>query len=102
MSRAPTAAAARPRMGNRTKVEARTVRCSRQWPMPCSTASRDSLAPCRKNSSTMAALVMTPNTTAPGPRAGSTLARITDVTRATMNGSGMKRLRFNATAQLPR
>ena len=49
--------AARPRTGKRTKVEARITRCRRQWVIPAITASRDSLAPCRKNSSAMTSLV---------------------------------------------
>ena len=49
-----------------------TTRCSRQWRQrrPI-TASRDSRAPCRKNTSPMAILVAQPTTTAAWPRAGS-------------------------------
>ena len=45
--------------------------------MPAMIASRDSFAPCMKNSSAIARLVMSANTVAASPRHGSRLARIT-------------------------
>ncbi len=83
----PSARMTRPSTGNRTKVEAATSRCRRQWPMPAMIASRDSLAPCRKNNRVMAALVIQPNTTAPSPRQGRTLAKATVPTRNIRKGS---------------
>ncbi len=84
---APRARIARPSAGNSTKVEAAASRCSRQWLMPATIASRDSLAPCRKNKRVMAALVTQPITTAPSPRQGTRLARATDVISSIRNGS---------------
>ena len=40
-----------PNSGNSTKVQARMVRCRRQCSTPATIDSRDSRAPCRKNSS---------------------------------------------------
>ena len=73
-----------PASGNSTKVAASTIRCSRQCPAPAKIASRDSLAPCRKNSSTMpasAAQLMKP---AKPPRAGNSEASNTVPSSATI------------------
>lgn len=66
-----------PSSGNSTKVHASTSRCRRQLVRPAITASRDSLAPCRKNSNAIARLVTISNTPAAWPRHGSSVARIT-------------------------
>ncbi|MNE45373.1 hypothetical protein D3C80_1396540 [compost metagenome] len=63
-----------PSNGNITKVQANTSRCRRQCPAPAATASRDNLAPCKKNSRPMARLVSPPNTTAPLPSQGNRVA----------------------------
>src|SRR5450830_1545874 len=68
---------AQPSSGNSTKVLATTTRCRRQWLMPASTASRESLAPCRKNSRLTAATVSHSKPWATWPEAGSTLASTT-------------------------
>ena len=47
---------ARPNRGNRRKVQPMISACSRQCVMPAMTASRDSRAPCRKNSSAIATM----------------------------------------------
>ncbi len=52
---------------------------------------RDSLAPCRKNSSAMARLVTQPKATAVWPLAGSKEARITVAIRVRVKLSGRKR-----------
>ena len=78
---------ARPIAGNHTKVEASTNMCSRQLPMPWTIASRDSLAPCRKNSSPIATSATTSNTDAARPRAGSSEAIATTTIRLSRKGS---------------
>jgi hypothetical protein len=74
----------RPSAGNSTKVKARIVRCSRQWVRPATTASRDSLAPCRKNSRAMAILTTQPTIVAASPRTGRIEASTTMPNRARM------------------
>jgi hypothetical protein len=68
---------ASPSSGNITKVLASTSRCSRQCVRPDTSASRDSLAPWRKNSRPMAKVVTWPRATAAPPEAGRKLARAT-------------------------
>ncbi len=68
---------ARPSSGNSTKVQAKISRCRRQWVAPAMIASRDSLAPCMKNSRPMARLVIQAKATAPWPLAGRTVASST-------------------------
>ena len=70
-------AASRPRTGNSAKVEARMTRCRRQLVIPAMTASRDSLAPCRKKSRAITSLVISDRSVAAAPRTGSTLASAT-------------------------
>ena len=69
---------------NAKKVASSTTRCSRQWLIPAITASRDSLAPCRKKSRAMASLVAQPNTAVAAPCAGISEATITVPIRARM------------------
>ena len=86
-----TGLSARPSNGNSTKVRLNTSKCKRQWPAPATMALRDSLAPCRKNSSAMARLVTQPNATAVWPLAGSSEARITVAIRVRVKLSGRNR-----------
>ncbi|MNU79748.1 hypothetical protein D3C71_693650 [compost metagenome] len=86
-----TGLSARPISGNSTKVRLNTSKCRRQWPAPAMIDSRDSLAPCRKNSSAMAALVNQPKPTATCPLAGSKLASSTTPIRVRVKLSGKKR-----------
>ena len=88
-----TGRSAQPSNGNNTKVEATTTRCSRQWPRPATMASRDSLAPCRKNSSATAATVSPSKKCATAPAAGSRLANATVDRSASVKLSGRKRER---------
>src|SRR5690554_4908546 len=80
-----------PSTGNRMKVQENTSRCSRQWVAPAQIASRDSLAPCMKNSRPIARLVIQPKTTAVWPCTGSTLAVAMAPTRHSVKLSGRKR-----------
>src|SRR5580698_6475258 len=82
-----------PNIGNRTKVLERTVRCSRQLVSPDTTASRDSFAPCRKNSRAIARSVSHSKTCAAPPRHGSRLAVITVAIKQRVKLSGRKRRR---------
>ncbi len=82
-----TALRPRPTAGNKTKVVPRARAWIRQALSPPRIASRDSLAPCRKNSSAMAASVMIPMIRAPSPWQGSTLASTTLARSARMKGS---------------
>ena len=77
----------KPSSGNSTKVQARMVRCSRQWVAPAITVSRDSLAPCRKKSSAMARSVAIEKIAAARPSTGRSEARST-VPRAPGEGVG--------------
>ena len=70
------------------KVTASTKPCSRQCARPCSTAENESLAPCRKNSSAMAALVRPPAQRAASPLTGTTLASAMSATSVRTNASG--------------
>ncbi len=90
-SGASTGRSASPSSGNSANVLPTTTRCSRQWPMPASTAWRDSLAPCMKNSSATAKVVARSRKAPTGPEAGSTLARATVAARARVKESGRKR-----------
>src|SRR5690606_6385511 len=63
-----------PKRGNKAKVKAKTRVCSLQCIIPSTTASRESLAPCRKNRIAIAAVVTQPNTWAACPETGSKLA----------------------------
>ncbi|MNT58641.1 hypothetical protein D3C72_1960910 [compost metagenome] len=89
---------ARPRSGNRTKVLASTSKCKRQCMAPATTASRDSLAPCRKNRAPMATVVMLPKTTAVWPVQGRKVASATVTSRAMVKLSGF-RLRSRAAGE---
>ena len=82
-----------PSNGNNTNVAPTTTRCSRQCDNPALMASRESLAPCRKNSSAMAATVTPSITRATAPEAGNTLASVTTHTNAKVKLSGRKRER---------
>ncbi|MNO98659.1 hypothetical protein D3C76_904070 [compost metagenome] len=86
-----TGLSARPSSGNRTNVRPNTSKCKRQWPAPAMIDSRDSFAPCRKNSSAIALLVNQPKPTATWPLAGRRLARRTTPTRVRVKLSGKKR-----------
>lgn len=59
-----------PSAGKMMKVLNITHRCSRQLLLPARMASRDSLAPCMKNSRAMAAMVRTLSQPTNSPRAG--------------------------------
>ncbi|MCY1215860.1 hypothetical protein D9M72_277160 [compost metagenome] len=91
-----TGRSASPSTGNRMKVQANTSRCSRQCVMPARIASRDSLAPCRKNSSPIATVVRPSKKCATRPLAGSRLARVTTATSVSVKLSGRKRERAMA------
>ncbi len=80
-----------PSNGNNTKVASNTVKCRRQCSAPCTTASRDSLAPCRKNSKPIASVVIKLKDTATWPLAGNRLATRTVVTNNNVKLSGKKR-----------
>lgn len=86
-----------PISGNSTKVLVNTTRCSRQCVTPASTACRDSLAPCRKNSSMIAPSVSQPNAVAHAPRQGSTLDSSTVSSSAQVKRSGRKRRSMRGT-----
>ncbi|CFN68243.1 Uncharacterised protein [Bordetella pertussis] len=58
---------ATPSSGNIRNVAEKIVRCRRQCVTPATMASRDRRAPCRKNSSATARLVIQPNATMPCP-----------------------------------
>src|SRR5271163_5254553 len=58
---------ARPKSGKSTKVAAKTTRCSRQCETAATTAARDRRAPCKKNSSPIAAEVRPAKTDTPAP-----------------------------------
>ena len=96
------AAIPRQSRGNRPKVEASTSRCSRQWVRPPITASRDSRAPCRKNTTAMAALVTQPRVVATSPRAGATEARAATARIRTRYQSGLRRASSPGRAPLTR
>ncbi|MNC44858.1 hypothetical protein D3C75_937820 [compost metagenome] len=85
---------ARPSNGNSTKVQENTSKCRRQCPAPAMIASRDSLAPCRKNSRPMARLVSQPKYTAPSPEQGSTVAISTTPSKARVKLSNNMRKYF--------
>ena len=68
-------------------MDASTIACSRQLPIPATIASRDSLAPCRKNSSAIAASASIPNAVAHRPVAGSSDAAATVPISHNRNGS---------------
>src|SRR6185312_15405656 len=88
---------AQPISGNSTKVLPSTTRCSLQCVTPASTACRDSLAPCRKNSSMIAPSVSQPNAVAHAPRQGSTLDSSTVSSSAQVKRSGRKRRSMRGT-----
>ena len=83
-----TGLSAQPSNGNSKKVLASTSRCRRQWLKPARIASRESLAPCRKNSRLMAATVSASNRWAIAPDTGNRLARVTVLSRASVKLSG--------------
>src|SRR5690606_23891983 len=87
-------AALRPRMGKKTKVQPRMVRCRRQCAMPAMTAERDSLAPWKKNSSTTVAVESQPTKVAAWPLAGRMVASPNVASSIRTKGSG--RNFFNA------
>ena len=95
-SRCNTGRSTQPSNGNSTNVLATTTRCSRQCDRPATMAWRDSLAPCRKNSSPTAATVSPSKKRATPPAAGSTLASATVVSSARVKLSGRKRERAMA------
>ena len=72
-------------MGNSTKVVPAIAACSRQLVMPATTASRDSRAPCRKNSAAMANMPTAWQMAALLPSQGSTVASNTVAAKATTN-----------------
>ena len=89
---------ARPSKGNKMNVLASTSKCRRQCMTPATTASRDSLAPCRKNRAPMATVVTWPKTTAVWPVQGRKLASATVTSRAMVKLSGF-RLRNRAAGE---
>ena len=91
-------ATAIPSSGNSAKVVANTARCSRQLRSPCTIASRDSRAPCRKNSSTIPASAAHPNHVAARPTGGSSEARRTVPSSISTNGSNTARMRRTISA----
>src|ERR1700722_10101331 len=92
----------RPITGKSTNVVAATAACRRQCVMPRTTESRDSLAPCRKNSATMAAMPAICTASAAAPRQGSRLAaRTTPASDRTKPSTG-KRVRRDCMAGLGR
>lgn len=82
---------ASPSSGNSAKVLRNTSRCSFQWLMPATIASRDSLAPCIKNSSAMAAVVRCSKKVFQMPSQGNSEATITTKIRTNKNLSMRKR-----------
>ncbi|MCW0417071.1 hypothetical protein NB689_002825 [Xanthomonas sacchari] len=81
----------RPSSGNRMKVAAKMVRCRRQCNAPATMASRDSRAPCRKNSAAIARSVTTSITDAARPCTGSSEASSTVHSSARVKGSMRRR-----------
>ena len=80
----PTGRIARPSSGRPRRVAARMIKCSRQCRIPASTAGRDTRAPWRKNSRTIAISLPIPTRRAASPlhgntRASSTIARMASV-----------------------
>ena len=88
-----TGRSAQPSSGNSTNVVPTTTRCSRQCDSPATMASRESLAPCKKNNNATAATVMPSSAWAATPEAGNTLARVTVPSKAKVKLSGRKRER---------
>ncbi|ERO65218.1 hypothetical protein P308_20145 [Pseudomonas piscis] len=84
---------ARPSSGNSTNVRPKTSKCRRQWPAPAMIASRESLAPWRKNSRPMARLVSQAKPVATWPLAGRKLASKTTPIRVRVKLSGNRRER---------
>jgi len=82
---------ARPSSGNRMKVEASVSRCRRGCFSPDRAASRESLAPCRKNSSEMAALLAMCMKCSKLPVAGKKVASSTVPMSNWVKRSGRKR-----------
>jgi hypothetical protein len=66
-----------PSNGNSANVPRNTMMCSRQCRAPTSACSGESFAPCRKNSSTIAASASKLTAVAAWPRAGITAAKAT-------------------------
>src|SRR4029079_8012882 len=89
---------ARPNSGNSANVHRNTSRCRRQCVMPAITASRDSFAPCMKNSSAIASFVMPAKITAASPRHGAMLASTTVTITAIVKPSN-SRVRRSFTAR---
>ncbi len=86
-----TGRSAQPSRGKSTKVAAKMVRCRRQWPMPAKMASRESLAPCRKNSRLTMSVVATSSHCDTAPEAGRKLASATVDSSISVKLSGAKR-----------
>ena len=80
-----------PRTGNRMKVLHITHRCSRQWLPPAIMASRESFAPCIKNSSAIAAVVKPSKNGTKSPLAGKKEASKTTVISVSVNGSRIRK-----------
>ncbi|MNV55868.1 hypothetical protein D3C71_1481190 [compost metagenome] len=77
-----------PSAGKIMKVLNITHRCSRQLLLPARMASRDSLAPCRKNSRAMAAMVSAFSQPTNSPRAGRNEASSTVAINVRVKRSG--------------
>ncbi|CAJ3473162.1 Uncharacterised protein [Burkholderia pseudomallei] len=88
-----TGLSARPSSGNSANVLSSTSACSRQCVAPATIASRESFAPCRKNSRPTAMSVAQLNACAASPRHGRKLASTTVPTSASVKLSGTKRER---------
>src|SRR5271166_1657355 len=90
-ARGISAVSAVPTTGNSAKVVATIAACSFQFVMPAKTASRDSRAPCRKNSDAMAITPRMWKISALVPWQGNTVATVTVATSAMTNTSGRSR-----------
>src|SRR5690606_33658162 len=66
-----------PKSGKSANVKANTTTWNFQCMMPCTTASLDSFAPCKKNKIAIAPEVMTPKIFAARPETGTIVAKIT-------------------------
>lgn len=80
-----------PRTGKTTNVLHITHRCKRQWLPPAIMASRESFAPCIKNSRAMAAVVKPSKKGTKPPSAGKKDASKTTVISVIVNGSRIRK-----------
>ena len=76
-----------PKIGNNANVTASEARWSRQLSIPSTIASRDSLAPCKKNNNTIPASVTNSKKIAPLPRQGNNEAATPTAKSAATNPS---------------